>query len=537
MRSLFALLLAAVAAPALISPAHAAPDLAMVARITDEGMNRGEVVETVAYLTDRIGPRMTNSPAIRVAERWTQEKFKGWGLSNVHTEGFDFGRGWSIESSAVTMVAPRRLGLRNIPVAWTPATPAGGITAPVVVAPMRRARDFAEWTGKLKGKIVAVSFPRPPHDADKPAFERLDSDAIAKLDSYELPETAPDANDDWLKYIQFGKQLDEFLAREGAVGWVRMSYRDNGLLHGEGYQHRDTPKLPGIELTAEDYRRIARLATQGEVVLTIDSQVKFDDSDPKGYNVLADLPGSDPKAGYVMAGAHLDSWVAGDGAADNAAGSAVVMEAARILSALKVRPKRTIRFALWAGEEQGLYGSADYIERHLATRPANPDPVKARLSYDFRMDQYPIQKKADYDRLAAYFNMDNGSGKLRGIYAEGNFAAVPTLRDWLSPFGSMGADTVVASPTRGTDHQFMAEMGLPAFQFIQDPLDYETTAHHSNVDTFDHLRPDDLRQAAVIMASMLWQAANADQPLPAKPLPTKPKTTDPFRYVDPDKKD
>ena len=529
---LLALLLAGVAAPTL-----AAPDLAMVARITDEAMNHGEVVDTVAYLTDRIGPRMTNSPSMRVAERWTQDKFKGWGLTNVRTEGFDFGRGWSIESASVMLESPRRLGLRTIPVAWTPGTPAGGINAPLIVAPMKKPRDFAEWSGKLKGKIVAISFPRPPADATKLAFVRMDDKAIGELDEFQQPVTASDDGDGWFKFIQFGKQLDEFLAKEGAVGWVRMSYRDNGLLHGEGYQHRDTPKLPGLELTAEDYRRLARLATQGDVTLTITSQVKFDDSDPNGYNVLADLPGSDAKAGYVMAGAHLDSWVAADGAADNGAGSAVVMEAARILAALKVKPKRTIRFALWSGEEQGLYGSANYIERHFASRPANPDPVKARLSYDFKLGQYPIEKKADYNLLAAYFNMDNGGGKFRGIHAEGNFAAVPILQEWLSPFASMGASTVVASPTGGTDHEFMQAIGLPAFQFIQDPLEYGTTVHHSSVDTFDHLRPADLRQASVILASLLWEAANADKPLPAKPLPTKPKMTDPFRYEDPDKKD
>lgn len=531
MRTLIAVLLATIAAPAL-----AAPDLAMIARITDEAMNHGEVVDTAAHLTDRIGPRLTNSPGMRTAERWTQERFKAWGLTNVHTEGFDFGRGWSIESASVTLEAPRRMSLRSLPVAWTPATPAGGITAPLVVAPMKRPRDFAEWQGKLKGKIVAVSFPRPPADADKPAFERLDSEAISKLDEYKQPETTPDAGDGWLKYLQFGKQLDDFLAREGALGWVRMSYRDNGLLHGEGYQHRDTPNLPGLELTAEDYRRLARLAKGGEVVLTINSQVTFDDSDPNGYNVLADIAGSDPKAGYVMAGAHLDSWVAADGAADNAAGSAVVMEAARILAALKVKPKRTIRFALWSGEEQGLYGSANYVERHFASRPANPDPVKAKLSYDFKLDQFPVTRKADYNLLAAYFNIDNGGGKIRGIHAEGNFAAVPILEDWLSPFASMGASAVVASPTGGTDHEFMSAIGLPAFQFIQDPLDYETTVHHSSVDTFDHLRPEDLRQASVILASLLWEAANADKPLPARPLPTRPKQTDPFRYEDPDKK-
>ena len=345
MRALVALMLTAAAAPAL-----AAPDLAMVSRITDEAMNHGEVIETAAYLTDRIGPRLTNSPGMRQAERWTQDKFRGWGLTNVRTEGFDFGRGWSIESAGVTMVSPRRMELRSLPVAWTPATPAGGITAPVIVAPMKRPRDFAEWAGKLKGKIVAVSFPRPPSDADKPGFVRLDGEKIGKLDKFEPLVTAPDTDDNWLKYLQFGQQLDEFLAKEGALGWVRMSYRDNGLLHGEGYQHRATPKLPGLELTAEDYRRLARLAVTGEVVLTINSQVKFDDSDLNGYNVLADLQGSDAKAGYVMAGAHLDSWVAADGSADNGAGSAVVMEAARILAALKVKARRTIRFGLWSGE-------------------------------------------------------------------------------------------------------------------------------------------------------------------------------------------
>ncbi|WP_372917970.1 M20/M25/M40 family metallo-hydrolase [Sandarakinorhabdus sp.] len=537
MRKTTALFLTAVAASAITAPAVAAPDLAMVARITDEAMNHGEVVETAAYLTDRIGPRMTNSPGMRTAEGWTQDKFRGWGLSNVRTEGFDFGRGWSIDSASVTLESPRRMSLRTLPVAWTPGTPAGGITAPLIIAPMKRPRDFAEWAGKLKGKIVAISFPRAPADAAKPGFERLDDKKIGELDQYTQPVTAPDDGDGWFKALQFGKQLDEFLAKEGALGWVRMSYRDNGLLHGEGYQHRDTPKLPGLELTAEDYRRLARLAATGEVTLTINSQVKFDDSDPNGYDVLADILGSDAKAGYVMAGAHLDSWVAADGAADNGAGSAIVMEAARILAALKVKPKRTIRFALWSGEEQGLYGSANYIERHFASRPANPDPVKARLSYDFKLGQFPVEKKADYNLLAAYFNIDNGGGKLRGIHAEGNFAAVPILREMLSPFASMGAGAVVASQTRDTDHEFMSAIGLPAFQFIQDPLDYETTVHHSSVDTFDHLRPQDLRQAAVILASVLWHTANADKPLPARPLPTKPKPTNPFHVADPDKKD
>ena len=533
-------LLAAASALALLSaPAVAGPvDANMINRIADQAFNHGEVIETAAHLTDRIGPRLTNSPGMRAAEAWTQQRFRDWGLSNVRTEGFEFGRGWSIEASSVRMTAPRPLMLRAIPIAWTPGTD-GALSAPVVVAPMKRERDFAQWRGKLAGKIVLVSYPAPMRDATKPDFERLSGAEIARLDDYKQPVTDPKSNDRWLNALTFAKKLDAFLKSEGALAWARMSPRDGGLVHGAGYLHRvgETPALPAVELAAEDYRRLARLAKGGEVRLEIDSRLRFDDSDTKAYNVFADIPGRDPKAGYVMAGAHLDSWVAADGAADNAAGSAVVMEAARILSTLKVKPKRTIRFALWSGEEQGLFGSADYLERYLATRPANPDPVRAALTYDFKLDQYPLTKKPGYDQLAGYFNIDNGGGRVRGIYAEGNFAAIPMLKDWLAPFGSLDATAVAAQPTTGTDHEFLSNVGLPAFQFIQDPLDYDSTVHHSSVDSFDHLRPQDLRQAAVVLATALLSAAESDKPLPPMPLPTKPKPTDPFAYEDPDKLD
>jgi carboxypeptidase Q len=264
--------------------------------------------------------------------------------------------------------------------------------------------------------------------------------------------------------------------------------------------------------------------------------VHYEDADHNAYNVFAEIPGSDPKAGYVMAGAHLDSWVAGDGAADNGAGSVMIMEAARILAALKVQPKRTIRFALWAGEEQGLLGSAAYVAKHLATRPPVTDPEMADLPPFFAMDSYPITTLPEFSEIAGYFNIDNGSGKLRGIYTEGNFAVVPMLREWLSPFGSMGASSVVAEPTGGTDHVFLSRIGLPAFQFIQDPLDYETRVHHTDLDTYDHLRIQDMRQASVILASVLLASANSEKPLPHKALPTQPAATDPFEYPDPAKK-
>jgi carboxypeptidase Q len=317
------------------------------------------------------------------------------------------------------------------------------------------------------------------------------------------------------------------------VAKATMSRSEGRLVHGEGSGFRpgQAMKTPSVEMAAEDYRRLARLAKSGEVTLEIDNKVHFDESDPKAYNIIADIPGADPKAGYVMAGAHLDSWVAGDGAADNGAGAAVVMEAARILASLNLHPKRTIRFALWAGEEQGLLGSYAYVNEHLAHRPGNEAGTKYGPYY--AGDTFPITALSGFEEMKGYFNLDNGSGKIRGIFTEGNFAVVPIFKDWFAPFASLGASTVVAEPTGSTDHVFMVKLGLPAFQFIQDPLDYESRVHHTDLDTFDHLRTEDMRQAAVIMAAMLLDAANSEPGLPHNALPTTPAATDPFKFDDP----
>jgi Zn-dependent M28 family amino/carboxypeptidase len=306
-------------------------------------------------------------------------------------------------------------------------------------------------------------------------------------------------------------------------------------VHGEGneYQVGRTPKVAGFEFAAEDYRRLARLTRTGDVKLEIDSRVHYEDADHNANDVVAEIPGSDPKAGFVMAGAHLDSWVAGDGAADNGAGAVVIMEAARILATLDLKPKRTMRFVLWEGEEQGLLGSAAYVQHHFAHRPPPSNPELVPYGLYFASDSYPIEILPEAAQLAAYFNIDNGSGKLRGIYTEGNFGVVPIFKEWLAPFSSMGASAVVAEPTGGTDHVLMERVGLPAFQFIQDPLDYETRVHHTDLDTFDHLRGQDLRQAAVILATMILDAANNATPLPRNVVPTKPSVTDPFHFTDP----
>lgn len=509
-------------------------------RIVDEGFDRSQLPQIAAHLTDRIGGRMTNSPQMREAEKWTQEQFRAWGLTNVHLEGFEFGRGWSIEKSSVRMISPRTKVLRSIPIAWTPPTN-GALTAPVVLAPMRRERDFAKWNGVLRGKIVMVSKPERSWEPYQPSFERLTDETLSELSEYQQPRHSEAEIARTLKEAQFDDRLDAFLAQEGALAWVRMSYRDAGLVTGEGYGHRVglTPKLPGIELAAEDYRQLARLSrTDASPTIEVISDVRYHDGDTKAYNVIADIPGHDPKAGYVMAGAHLDSWVAADGAGDNAAGSAVIMEAARILSTLNMRPKRTIRFALWSGEEQVLGGSLAYIEKHLATRAPSTDPVANELHhyYGWR-NRWPITPSPGYYDLAAYFNVDNGSGKIRGIYAEGNPAVVPIFREWFEPFESMGATTISSQRTGATDHELMQAVGIPAFQFIQDPLDYAARIHHSSIDSYDHLQIEDLKQAAVILASFLLNAANLEESLPRMPLPTKPSVTDPFAYEDPDEED
>ena len=521
---------AAAAALLLAAPASG-QDSGANARIIDEGMNRSQVMLTAHELMDRIGPRLTNSPAMRRAEDWAMRKFAAYGLTNIHREGFDFGRGWESVDSSVRMVSPRPITLTAIPIAWTPPTE-GTLRAPIVVAPMSGSEHFAEYRGKLAGKIVLVTLPGEGEESTEAPFQRLDSAAIGKLDEYQQPKFDPEAIEQRAKRAAFARKRDEFLASEGAVAWARMSYRDYKLVHGEGYQHQvgQTPKLPGVEIAAEDYRRLARLAKSGPApTVEIRSDVRFTDSDTQGYNIIAEIPGSDPSAGYVLAGGHFDSWVAGDGASDNGAGSVVVLEAARILRRTGARPRRTIRFVLWSGEEQGLFGSLNYVERHLAHRPfaLSQDGNQNYIKWS---SAYPVTQRPGYSALKAYFNMDNGSGKLRGIYAEGNAAAVPILRDWLSPFASMGATAVVANRTGGTDHVFMQTVGVQGFQFVQDPLDYSTVTHHSSADTLDHMKAADLRQASVVMAGVLLAAANSDKELPRPPVPTQPTVTDPFKY-------
>ncbi|MBY0391663.1 MAG: M20/M25/M40 family metallo-hydrolase [Novosphingobium sp.] len=527
---------AALLASAMPIAAAAAPDgdSAAIARIIDEGMNRSEAMTTASALMDRIGPRLTNSENHRKAESWAMDLLRQRGLANVHVEPFDFGVGWNLDSYSVAMVTPRALPLTAMPVAWSPAT-SGTVQAPVVIAPMSREEHFAEWKGKLAGKIVLVSLPGQTSESKGPVFQRYTDAEIAELDTYTKPVFDPDAAALQVKNRRFFGKLAAFLKAEGALAVVKMSYRDGKLVHGEGYdfQPGQTLALPAVELAQEDYRKLVRLAKTGDApTIAITVAARYDESNLKAENVVAEIPGSDPKAGYVMAGAHFDSWIAGDGANDNGAGSITVLEAARLISKLGIKPKRTIRFVLWSGEEQGLLGSRAYIDQHYASRPVDPS-LKGIDSYIAWRNAFPITPKPEYSQLKAYFNMDNGSGRFRGIYSEGNLGAEKLLKEWLAPFDMLGADKLVVSKTGGTDHVFLQAIGLPGYQFIQDPLDYDSRVHHSNLDTVDHMRADDMRQAAVVMAGMLWQAANSDKELPRAVLPTQPAPTDPFKVRDP----
>lgn len=499
------------------------PDLEVINKIRDEGFNNSQVMETLGYLTDIIGPRLTGTPAMLEANNWTREQLNEWGLDNAHLEGFDFGPGWTMNSIQVHMTAPRKTQLYAYPISWHPGTN-GVLEADVIYAPMRSKADFEKYKGKLKGKIVLVSKVRTQREPSNTVFTRRDDESLKKTSEYTVPKSNQAADlPGWVSFFNFGFELEQFLREEGAAAMVKRSPREAALIEASGYQHWDdeTAEVPGISMAAEHYERMVRLISWGEdVKLSMDVDVTFHRDDLKSYSTLAEIKGKGRNPEVVMLGAHLDSWFVGDGAVDNGAGVAVTMEAVRILKAIGVEPKRTIRIGLWGGEEQGYFGSQQYVMDHLVIRPLNDDPELKYLGpYEKHYGQFPLTKLKGYDKFSTYFNLDNGSGKIRGIYAEGNAAAAEVFKKWFKPFYDLGAKTVTLNSTGGTDHEPFDDVGLPGFQFIQDPLDYGARLHHSQIDTLDHAYAKDLKQAAVIMASFVYNAAMRDERFPRKPEP------------------
>jgi carboxypeptidase Q len=387
-------------------------------------------------------------------------------------------------------------------------------------------QDLKKYRGKVAGKILFLNKPREIKDGDQPLFRRYSEDELSHLTEFPIPGERDRAQfrERYMKRWKLGQALNEFLVDEKALATVEASSRDNGLVRVGGGGSREVGGNPGVTalvMAAEHYNWILRLMKEDDqdVQLRVEVSAQFYDDDTNAYNTVAEIPGTDKNDEIVMLGGHLDSWHSGTGATDDAAGCAVAMEAVRILKALNVRPRRTIRIALWGGEEQGLLGSRAYVSEHFASRPEPTDEEQKKMPAFLREQTGPRTLKPEHARLSAYFNLDNGSGKIRGIYTQENAAVEPIFEAWLAPFADLGADTLSSRNTGGTDHLSFDSVGLPGFQFIQDPLDYSTITHHTTMDVYDHLRRDDLIQASAIMASFVYHAAMRTDMMPRKPMP------------------
>lgn len=543
-------------------------------KIKDEGMNRSQVMETLNYLTNVIGARLTGGPNLKRANEWTRDTMTKWGMVNGHLEAWGpFGRGWVLKHFSAQVTAPYSFPVIAYPKAWSPGldrvteapAPAAGsrnkkaaqapptvpsstVTADVVYMDAKNESDLAKYKGQLKGKIVFMSDVREV----KPDFtgygSRMSDADLLKMANAPDPSitqrrgTAPNQAQMQSRLQRFvdNAKRAKFVIEEGAAVVVDNSFNGTGgtVFVQQASVAADIPAnpmdfftqkrlqpwdkdaeakmVPQVTMATEDYNRVLRMVQAGEKVqMTIDLSVKYDDADTMAYNTIAEIHGTDPnlKDQLVMLGGHMDSWHSGTGATDNGAGVAVAMEAARIIMAAGLKPRRTIRVALWSGEEQGLFGSSNYVKQHFGEMKGGPnifgipDPNAAKPE---------LIKGPDYEKLSAYFNLDNGTGKIRGVYTQGNSKVWPIFRAWLAPFADMGASTLTMENTGGTDHLSFDRIGLPGFQFIQDVIEYDTRTHHSNEDVYDRIQADDMKQAATIMAAFVYQTAMMDEKMPTK---------------------
>ena len=502
-----------------------APDLQVVTRIRQEGFRNSKVMEIAAGIIDLTGARLTGSPVMKKANEWTRDQLTAYGLANAHLESWGpFGRGWSSDYTSVRMLAPEAQQLYAIAYAWSPATN-GAIRGVVKKVKLETKDDLEKNKGKLAGAIVMTSEPRELKPQDKAALERYDDAELEKLGAYEIPAARDDQRRrEGMARREFRKALAQFAMDEKIAAIIQNPRGEGGLFNvqASGTWRDDEPLgVPTIALAPEHYNRLVRIIeAKKDVELEVEVRAQFYGDDRNAYNTIAEIPGSDKKGEVVMMGAHLDSWHSSTGATDNAAGCAIMMEAARILKSLGVAPKRTIRIALWSGEEQGLYGSRAYVAQHFAMRKEPKDPEQAKLPMMFRTtDKGELVLKPDHAKISAYFNLDNGTGKIRGIYAQENAAAVPLFEAWLAPLRDLGATTVTMRNTQSTDHIAFDEAGIPGFQFIQDQIEYSTRTHHTNWDTYERLQREDLMQAAVVTATFIWEAANRAELIPRKALP------------------
>ena len=521
-----ALLTAAVSGAQSVS-AQERVNLDMTGRIRAEAFNRSQVMKTLDHLTDVIGPRLTNSPSMAEANRWTGSKFSEWGLSNVHDEAVaDIGRGWSFNDASVEMLAPRVMPLHALPKAWTPGTK-GAVEGEAMRVKLESKADLEKWKGKLSGKIVFTDDLREYKPNEKSDFSRHDDETLEEMLSYPLPRERNADSDRMAKYLErmeLAPLINQFMIDEGVVATMSISSWNDGIVRVMGGGSRkagESAGVPALVMMAEHYNTVMRALDRKEPVrLRVNVDARFlNDGNQPGYNTIAEIPGTGPqKNEVVMLGAHMDSWHTGSGANDNGAGVAVMMEAMRILKAVGAKPNRTIRVALWTGEEQGLIGSQAYVAKHFASYPEPTDPAQKALPAAFRAEKGALQRTSDYGKISAYFNLDNGSGKIRGIYAQENLAIAPIFEDWLKPWNDVGATIVTQRNTGSTDHISFDSVGIPGFQFVQDQLDYFSHVHHTHLDVQDHASADDLKQASAIVASFVYNTAMRSDKLPRKPM-------------------
>jgi carboxypeptidase Q len=545
MRYLVPVLAVLAAAPLCPQERNDRADLAIVGRIKTEAFDNSRVMETLGYLTDVYGPRLSASPEFREAADWAMKRLASYGVENVRLEKWGpFARSWSLKQSSVEMIEPRYASLDAAPLAWSDQTK-GPVTADVILAPLgntRRTQDpvkiaadfkkyMDDWKGKLRGKIVllATKSSEPTPDS-QPLFTRYSDKELGDLAQAPTPFARlsdvrdlkfPDDPAEERRYVQalppsvreqlgdirddLNKKRAKFFREEGAVAILNSSDASrDGLLFAQSagsYEAKDALAVPTFVVTREQYNRIVRLTEQKiPVKIRVSLQMESSDRNADSFNVTGEIPGGARKDEVIMIGAHLDSWHAGTGATDNAAGCATMIEVMRIVKALNLKLDRTVRIGLWSGEEQGIFGSKAYVKEHFG------DPETMKLT-------------EAHAKFSGYFNLDNGSGKIRGVYLQNNDAMRPIFEQWLSPFRDQGVTTVSIRNTGGTDHLSFDAVGLPGFQFIQDPLEYDSITHHSNMDTLDHAQPADLMQAAAVIATVVYQAANRPDLLPRKALP------------------
>ncbi len=504
-------------------------DYAMMGEIREEGLNRSEVMDHISWLSDVYGPRLTGSPAIKQASQWAQEKFKEWGLGNIHEEGFEFGKGWSLVRFNASMVEPQAQPLIGYPHSWTSSTD-GMVAAEVVQVSIQSAADFDEYRGKLRDRIVLTQPVREVQMLNGRMVLRMTEEDISEAKTMPIPAARGGRGGRGGGGGRGGRgggqslqeQIREFYLAEGVVatfdrgsnnftpaGGSNLSWQtqrtDGGTVFPSGRGPRDENAgniTPGVTLAVEHYNRMMRILDKGlPVKVELDVQTQFyDEVDMNGFNLIAEIPGTDLADEVVMIGAHFDSTHGATGATDNASGSAAMMEVMRILQAVEARPRRTIRIGLWGGEEQGLIGSREYVKRHFGDRET--------------MELMPAHEK-----LSAYFNIDNGTGRARGVWLQSNMAVRSVFEQWIAPLSDLGVTTLGPRSVSGTDHTSFDALGLPGFQFMQDRLEYNARTHHSNMDVYDRIQREDVVQLATVAAIFTYNAAMRDELLPRKALP------------------